>query len=136
MKSRQLRKRNAGAIELDIRAELSRLVTTRYIINVSPPRDGRLLRGIRYAASGKDVEVVTTSRLLEWTYAGHRIRGGKNKSWHREMIRRAARKVAIPLGRSPTGRGRPMMWKVDPERISLRSPMERLRRKRERSRKD
>ena len=102
----------------------------------SDPRDGRLLRGIRYAASGKDVEVLTTSQLLEWTYAGHRIQGGKNKSWHREMIRRAARKVAIPLGRSPTGRGRPMMWKVDPERISVRSPKERLRRKRARSRKD
>jgi hypothetical protein len=27
-----------------------------------------------------------TSQLLEWTYAGHRIQGGKNKSWHREMI--------------------------------------------------
>ena len=92
----------------------------------SDPRDGRLLCGIRYAASGKDVEVLTTSQLLEWTYAGHRIQGGK----------RAARKVAIPLGRSPTGRGRPMMWTVDPERISLRSAMERLRRKRARSRKD
>ena len=98
----------------------------------SDPRDGRLLRGIRYCAIGKDVEVLTTSQLLEWTYAGHRILGGKNKSWHREMIRRACRKVATPIGRSPKGRGRPMMWRVDPARIRLRSLMERLKRKRAR----
>src|SRR5689334_7930671 len=86
----------------------------------SDPRDGRLLRGIRYSAESMDIPILTTSQLLEWTYAGQRT----NKSWHREMTRRAAQKVAIPLGRSPTGRGRPMMWNIDPDRISLRSPME------------
>ena len=92
------------------------------------PREGRLLRQIRWAFEARAVDVLTTHDLLEWCYCGPAIRRlmtsrtGKPQSWPREMVKRAALKVCTPIGRSPKGSGRPMMWRRDPERMKLRGP--------------
>jgi hypothetical protein len=90
------------------------------------PREGRLLRQIRWAFEAHAVDVLTTHDLLEWCYCAPAIRRlmtsrtGKPQSWPREMVKRAALKVCTPIGRSPRGSGRPMMWRRDPERMRLR----------------
>ena len=92
------------------------------------PREGRLLRQIRWAFEARAVDVLTTHDLLEWCYCGPAIRRlmtsrtGKPQSWPREMVKRAALKVCTPIGRSRKGSGRPMMWRRDPERMKLRGP--------------
>src|SRR5262249_35277807 len=103
------------------------------------PRDGRLLRAIRYAfASGDELTTadllrwcyprvaneLTTADLLRWCYP----RVAKIKPWHREMVRRAARRVCVCLGRSEKGMGGPLLWRAHPKRMWLRSPSERRRR--------
>jgi hypothetical protein len=78
-----------------------------------------VLRGIRFAyllADGKDL---STTDLVARCYACAHMHG-EARSWHREMVRRAASKVANPVGRAPT-RGRPMLWRADPARMELRS---------------
>jgi hypothetical protein len=53
-------------------------------------------------------------------YAVHRV-----KVWQYESLHRALRKVATPLGRRSgkgAGRGRPMWWWLDSDRMRLRSP--------------
>ena len=63
------------------------------------PREGRLLRQIRWAFEVRAVDVLTTHDLLEWCYAAPAIRRlmisrtGKPQSWPREMVKRAALKV-------------------------------------------
>ena len=95
------------------------------------PREGRLLRQIRWAFEVRAVDVLTTHDLLEWCYAAPAIRRlmisrtGKPQSWPREMVKRAALKVCTPIGRSPKGSGRPTMWRRDPER--MRSEAQRVR---------
>jgi hypothetical protein len=85
------------------------------------PREGRLLREIDYAFDDHKADVLTTTVLLDWCYGARVIRKlAGDPSWHREMVKRAALKICIPLGRSPQGSGRPMMWKLDPEKASLR----------------
>jgi len=90
------------------------------------PREGRLLKQIRWAFEANTVDVLTTHDLLKWCYGGPAIRRlmisrtGKPRSWPREMVKRAALKLCMPIGRSPKGSGRPMMWKLDPEKAALR----------------
>ena len=85
------------------------------------PREGRLLREIDCAFTAHNADVLTTTVLLNWCYGGRAIRKLEgDPSWHREMVKRAALKICIPLGRSPKGSGRPMMWKLDPEKAALR----------------
>jgi len=85
------------------------------------PREGRLLREIDRAFTAHKADVLTTTVLLDWCYGARVIRKiAGDPSWHREMVKRAALKVCIPLGRSPKGSGRPMMWKLDPEKAALR----------------
>jgi hypothetical protein len=77
----------------------------------SDPRQGRLLSQIEWAFKLKNAEVLPTTVLLEWCYGGpatRRLSGAP--SWHREMVKRAALKLCIPLGRSPQGRGRSPSW--------------------------
>src|SRR6516165_12135672 len=85
------------------------------------PREGRLLREIDCAFTAHKADVLTTTVLLDWCYGARVIRKiAGDPSWHREMVKRAALKICIPLGRSPNGSGRPMMWKLDPEEAALR----------------
>jgi hypothetical protein len=90
----------------------------------SAPRNGRLLEQIDRAFTAHNVDVLPSTILVEWCYGGRAIRKLEGSpSWHREMVKRAALKICIPLGRATgegAGSGRPMLWKLDPEKASLR----------------
>ena len=93
------------------------------------PREGRLLREIDYAFDDHKADVLTTTVLLDWCYGARVIRKlAGDPSWHREMVKRAALKICIPLGRSSKGSGRPMMWKLDREKAALRGRRRREKR--------
>jgi hypothetical protein len=95
----------------------------------SDPRQGRLLSEIEWAFKIKNAEVLPTTVLLEFCYGGWTIRKlSGSPAWHREMVKRAALKVCTPVGRSPKGSGRPMLWKADPERMKLRSQIGKINR--------
>jgi hypothetical protein len=99
----------------------------------SDPRQGRLLSEIVWAFKLKKAEVLPTAVLLEFCYGGRTIRKlNGSPAWHREMVKRAALKICTPVGRSPKGSGRPMLWKADPERMKRRSQIGRINRKRAR----
>src|SRR5215469_7969404 len=79
----------------------------------SDPRDGRLLRGIRYAASGKDVEVLTTSQLLEWSDrpcsgSGASGQGAERTDWKARSLERVDRSLD-PLSFPPVRKMRKQM---------------------------
>ena len=105
---------------------------------LSDPREGRLLREIEMAFID-DKEVLTTSVLIDRCYGARvirklecNVRGLKSlPSWHRANVARAASKICTPMGRSKTGTGRPMLWKLDPERAALRGRRKREKRDRE-----
>ena len=85
------------------------------------PREGRLLRQIDHAFTAYGVDVLPSTILVEWCYGARVIRKLEGSpSWHREMVKRAASKMCTPVGRSSRGSGRPMLWKLDPEKASLR----------------
>jgi hypothetical protein len=87
------------------------------------PREGRLLREIRDAFEARGVEVLTTNDLLTCCYGGPAIRRlAGSKRWFYEMVKRAALKICTPIGRSPRGRGRPTLWRVDREKLERRRP--------------
>jgi hypothetical protein len=99
----------------------------------SDPRQGRLLSEIEWAFKLKKAEVLPTSVLLEFCYGGRTIRKlSGSPAWHREMVKRAALKICTPVGRSPKGSGRPMLWNADPERMKLRSQIGKINRRRAR----
>ena len=50
---------------------------------------------------------LSTTHLLPLVFPRVRTYRG----WHWSSVRRAARKVAMPAGRSKTGRGRPLLWR-------------------------
>jgi hypothetical protein len=95
---------------------------------LSDPRNGRLLVQIDHAFTAYNTDVLSASVLIEWCYGGPTIRrldgemrGMKSApSWQRANVRRAALKICTPIGRSPTGTGRPMLWKLDPAKAALR----------------
>jgi hypothetical protein len=83
------------------------------------------LQQIDHAYIAFNTDTLDASVLMEWTY-GHRVirklqtsRTGKPQRWPYEMLRRALMKVATPIGRSPK-RGRPILWKLDPDKAALR----------------
>src|SRR5262249_52862095 len=92
----------------------------------SDPRQGRVLQEIDNAYTFHNVDTLPASVLLEWCYGAPVIRrlivsrNGKSVRWPYEMLKRALLKVATPVGRSPRGRGRPTLWKLDPEKAALR----------------
>jgi hypothetical protein len=71
---------------------------------------GRCLRGVRRCLwiSG----TATTTQILEWAYP--RGDGGDRRTRHnqRRAVRHAAERLAVAIGRSPSGKGRPMMWRL------------------------
>jgi hypothetical protein len=72
----------------------------------SLPREGRVMRQVRrrfIAAGGK---ALSTSQILKWVYPDL----DRFKHWHRWSARRALLRYAVPIGRSSTGRGLPVIW--------------------------
>ena len=92
-------------------------------------RDGRLLRQIRFAFTASHGKPRSTAELLPICYATETA-FGEIKSWHREMVRRTARRVCRPIGRATT-RGSPIIWEPIAELMELRSFAGRARRRRE-----
>jgi hypothetical protein len=97
----------------------------------SDPRDTHIASMIRYAFERSDGKPVSTAQLVEEIYGWQlRLKGKAKQSYHYETVRRALRKVAIPIDRAST-RGRSVLWKPD-ERLELRSWTGRANRKRKR----
>src|SRR5262249_61723102 len=97
----------------------------------SDTRDTHTASMIRYAFERSHGRPLSTGQLVTEIYGWQlRIQGKAKKSYHYEAVRRALRKVAVPIGRAST-RGRSMLWKPD-ERLELRSWTGRADRKRKR----
>jgi hypothetical protein len=72
----------------------------------SDPRDTHIASMIRYAFERSHGKPLSTGQLVEQIYCLQlRVQGKPKKSYHYETVRRALRKVAVPIGRSST-RGR------------------------------
>jgi len=85
----------------------------------SDPRDTYIARTIRYAFESSRGKPLSTGQLVKEIYGLQlRVERKPLKSWHYENVRRALRKVAIPIGRAST-RGRSVLWQPD-ERMGLR----------------
>jgi hypothetical protein len=111
----------------------------------SDPRDGRLLRQIRFAfwcweapprlRPNDAPQEVTTAYLMSYCYPVEHYEG-RLKSWHRTNTIKAARQVAIPVRRrvgKGAGSGRPFVWEpISEEALNERSWQGRLRRRQER----
>jgi hypothetical protein len=84
------------------------------------PRQGRLHKQISRAFQhyGVDVLPSTPGRMVLWPKVSPPARWISLLA--REMVKRAALQMCVCLGRSPKGRGRPMLWKLDPEKAALR----------------
>ena len=97
----------------------------------SDPRDTYIARTIRYAFERSNGKPLSTGQVVKEIYDWQlRVRGKPKKSYHYEAVRRALRKVAVPIGRAST-RGRSVLWQPD-ERMGLR---DRARHKLARARK-
>src|SRR6516225_7614990 len=97
----------------------------------SDPRDTHIASMIRYAFERSHGKPLSTGQLVEQIYGWQlRLKGKAKQSYHYEAIRRALRKVAVPIGRTST-RGRSVLWKPD-ERTELRSSTGRTNRRRNR----
>jgi hypothetical protein len=85
----------------------------------SDPRDTYLARTIRWAFERSQGKPLSTGQLVKEVY-GLRLLVERRppKSWHYQNVRRALRKVAVPIGRAST-RGRSVLWRPD-ERMGLR----------------
>jgi hypothetical protein len=83
------------------------------------PRDTYIARTIRYAFECSRGKPLSTAQLVKEVYGLQlRLERKPLKSWHYQNVRRALRKVAVPIGRSST-RGRSVLWRPD-ERMGLR----------------
>jgi hypothetical protein len=70
---------------------------------------GRCQRGVRRAlwANG----IASTSEIMQWAYP---LNTGSPKNRSRAVLH-AADRMAIRVGRSPTGKGRPVLWRLKDE---------------------
>ena len=76
------------------------------------PRDTYIARMIRYAFECSHGKPVSTGQLVEKIYGWQlRVERKPLKSWHYQNVRRALRKVAVPVGRAST-RGRSTLWQL------------------------
>ena len=97
----------------------------------SDPRDTYIASMIRYAFERSNGKPLSTGQVVKEIYDWQlRVRGKPKKSYHYEAVRRALRKVAVPIGGAST-RGRSVLWQPD-ERMGLR---DRARHKLARARK-
>ena len=98
----------------------------------SDPRDTHIASMIRYAFERSHGKPLSTGQLVEQIYGWQlRLKGKAKQSYHYEAIRRALRKVAVPIGRAST-RGRSVLWQPIPELLEQRSWTGRTNRKRKR----
>src|SRR6516164_7417794 len=98
----------------------------------SDPRDSHIASMIRYAFERSHGKPLSTGQLVKEIYDWQlRVQGKPKKSYHYEAVRRALRKVAVPIGRSST-RGRSTLWQSIPEMLEQRSWTGRTNRKRKR----
>src|SRR5260370_31782340 len=81
------------------------------LLRSCPWRLGHLQRSCRYAFWAEERDL-TTSELSEWTHVQLRAYGDKLSNHHYRAIRRAAARVAVPIGRSSSGKGRPVIWRL------------------------
>ena len=94
-------------------------------------RDSHIASMIRYAFERSHGKPLSTGQLVKEIYDWQlRVQGKPKKSYHYETVRRALRKVAVPIGRAST-RGRSTLWQPD-DRMELRSWTGRADRKRKR----
>ena len=98
----------------------------------SDPRDTHIVSMIRYAFERSNGNPLSTGQLTEQIYGWQiRVLGKPKKSYHYGAIRRALRKVAVPIGSAST-RGRSTLWQPIPELLEQRSWTGRTNRKRKR----
>jgi hypothetical protein len=98
----------------------------------SDPRDTYTACMIRYAFECSNGKPLSTGQLVEQIYGWQLCLQGKpKKSYHYEAVRRALRKVAIPIDRASTS-GRSTLWQPIPELLEQRSWTGRINRKRKR----
>jgi hypothetical protein len=84
----------------------------------SDPRDTYIASMIRYAFERSNGKPLSTGQVVKEIYDWQlRVQGKPKKSYHYEAVRRALRKVAVPLGAST--RGRSVLWQPD-EKMGLR----------------
>ena len=96
------------------------------------PRDTHIASMIRYAFERSHGKPLSTGQLVDEIYCLQlRVQGKAKKSYHYEAVRRALRKVAVPVGRAST-RGRSTLWQPLPELLEQRSWTGRANRKRKR----
>jgi hypothetical protein len=89
-----LRKRRAASVNM-----------ARQSFDASAPRQGRVMRAVRYcfiAGSGKPRSM---TELVAYAYPKLK----RHECWHRWSVRRAVLKIAEPIGRAG-GIGRPGIW--------------------------
>jgi hypothetical protein len=85
----------------------------------SDPRDTYIARTIRWAFERSRGKPLSTGQLVKEVYGLQlHLERKRPKSWHYQNVRRALRKVAVPIGRAST-RGRSVLWRPD-ERMGLR----------------
>jgi hypothetical protein len=82
----------------------------------SKSRTGRVMRGIRRAFITEPDRAWTTSELRAWTHARAIYRGknsGRARAYQCWDIRRAADQLGlVRVGRSSTGSGRAILWRL------------------------
>jgi hypothetical protein len=75
---------------------------------------GRIQLSVRRAAIGR--KVFTTADAAEFAFARKRLLLGRKLVSHDyDLVRRALKLIATPIGRSPRGRGRPTRWRMRDE---------------------
>jgi hypothetical protein len=95
----------------------------------SDPRDTHIASMIRWAFERSKGKPLSTGQLVKEIYDWQlRIQGKPKKSYHYQTIRRALRKVAVPIGRAST-RGRSTLWQPIPELLEQRTWIGRTNRK-------
>jgi hypothetical protein len=98
----------------------------------SDPRETYISRTIRYAFERSKGKPLSTGQLVKEVYGFQLLVERKPlKSWHYQNVRRALRKVAVPIGRAST-RGRSVLWQPVPKLLEQRSWTGRTNRKRNR----
>jgi hypothetical protein len=58
---------------------------------------------------------LSTSELLGWTHSHLRLLRAPVRRQHHADVRVACARVALLVGRSPTGKGRPLLWALKDE---------------------
>src|SRR5262249_4183514 len=76
---------------------------------------GRIQRQIRRAFLIADRTVLHTGELLRWSHAHLVLMRAKVRPTHYADLRHACDQLAERVGRSKTGKGRPVLWRLNTE---------------------